>query len=102
MARSGYAVRGRITQQFDFSGTIGKMIAAVLLGVAEMEQETRRERQTAGIQVAKAKGVYKGRKPGTLKAKPERAKKLRDDGLTLREIGAAMKLSHSTVLRYLA
>ena len=28
------------TQQIDFNGTIGKMIAAVLFGVAEMEQET--------------------------------------------------------------
>ena len=34
-----------VTQQIDLSGTVGKMIAAVLLGVAEMEQETRRERE---------------------------------------------------------
>ena len=33
-----------VTQQIDFNGTVGKMLAAVLLGVAEMEQETRRER----------------------------------------------------------
>ena len=30
------------TQQIDFNGSLGKMLAAVLLGVAEMEQETRR------------------------------------------------------------
>jgi DNA invertase Pin-like site-specific DNA recombinase len=41
-----------VTQQIDFSGTVGKMIAAVLLAVAQMEQETRRERQAAGIAVA--------------------------------------------------
>ncbi len=34
-----------VTQQIDFNGATGKMLAAVLLGVAEMEQETRRERQ---------------------------------------------------------
>jgi DNA invertase Pin-like site-specific DNA recombinase len=31
--------------------------------VAEMEPKFIRERQQAGIEVAKAKGVYKGRKP---------------------------------------
>ena len=28
-----------VTQQIDFNGATGKMLAAVLLGVAEMEQE---------------------------------------------------------------
>jgi DNA invertase Pin-like site-specific DNA recombinase len=59
-----------VTQQIDFNGTVGKIIAAVLFGVAEMEQETRRERQAAGIAVAKQEGKYKGRKRGTTKAKP--------------------------------
>src|SRR5262249_55050038 len=31
-----------VTQGIDFNGTLGKMLAAVLFGVAEMEQETRR------------------------------------------------------------
>ena len=31
-----------VTQQIDFNGTVGKMIASVLFAVAEMEQETRR------------------------------------------------------------
>ena len=34
-----------VSQQFDFSGTVGKMIAGLLFGISEMEQETRRERQ---------------------------------------------------------
>src|SRR5580704_7470460 len=51
-----------VTQQIDFNGTVGKMLAAVLLGIAEMEQETRRERQRAGIDVAKQQGVYRGRR----------------------------------------
>src|SRR5262249_35559687 len=38
-----------VTQQIDFNGTVGKLLAAVLLGIAQMEQETRRERQMAGI-----------------------------------------------------
>ena len=52
-----------VTQQLDFAGPAGKMIASVLFAVAEMEQQTRRERQAAGIAVAKRNGVYQGRKP---------------------------------------
>lgn len=90
-----------VTQQIDFSGAVGRMIAAVLFGVAEMEQETRRERQAAGIAVAKKRGKYKGRKVGTTKAKPERARRLRDGGLTIKEISNALAVDASTVCRYL-
>jgi DNA invertase Pin-like site-specific DNA recombinase len=89
-----------VTQQIDFNGTIGKMLAAVLLGIAEMEQETRRERQAAGIAVAKKEGKYHGRQPGTTKVKPERALKLREKGLSVEEIAASLKVSRNTVFRY--
>ena len=90
-----------VTQQIDFNGTVGKMIASVLLGVAEMEQETRRERQQAGIEVAKKKGKYHGRKKGTTKAKPERAIALKEKGLTAPEIAKALGVTRNTVFRYL-
>jgi DNA invertase Pin-like site-specific DNA recombinase len=90
-----------VTQQIDFNGTVGKMIAAVLLGVAEMEQENRRERQAAGIARAKKKGVYKGRKAGKPKADPKRARELRDKGLTPDEICRSLGVSRNTFFRYL-
>lgn len=91
-----------VTQQIDFSGTVGRILAAVLMGVAEMEQETRRERQAAGIAAAKKRGVYTGRKRGTTKANPERARELRDKGLTVPEIMTALGVkSRATVHRYL-
>ncbi len=90
-----------VTQQLDFMGTTGKLIASVLFAVAEMEQETRRERQRAGIEAAKERGEYKGRKPGTTKAKPERAVKLREKGLSMEEIATALSVSRMTVHRYL-
>ena len=90
-----------VTQQIDFNGTIGKMIAAVLFGVAEMEQQNRRERQAAGIAVAKEKGVYRGRANGTTKATPGRAVELREKGLTDGEIATALGISRRTVQRYL-
>ena len=90
-----------VTQQIDLSGTVGRMIAAVLLAVAEMEQETRRERQAAGIAAAKERGIYVGRKAGTTKGKPDRAKKLAERGLTHKEIAMALGVSRRTVIRYL-
>ena len=91
-----------VTQGFDFQNTIGKLIAALLFGVAEMEQETRRERQTAGIAVAKSNGTYKGRKAGSTKAKPNRAKQLRAGGLTIAEVATSLGVSRRTVSRYIA
>ena len=75
-----------VAQQIDFNGTMGKMLAAVLPGVAEMEQETHKERQRAGIDVAKKRGKYRGRRPGTTKAKLARAAKHREKGLTAEEM----------------
>jgi DNA invertase Pin-like site-specific DNA recombinase len=44
---------------------ISKMIISVLGVVAEMERNLIKERQLEGIAIAKANGVYKGRKTGT-------------------------------------
>ena len=91
-----------VTQQIDLSGAVGRMVASVLFGLAEIELEYRRERQTAGIAVAKDRGVYCGRKKGTTKAKPTRARELRDQGLTVLEIANALAVSDRTVFRYLS
>lgn len=92
-----------VTQQLDFNGAAGKLIAAVLFAIAEMEQETRRERQAAGIAAAKEKGIYTGRKKGATKkgVDTDRAVVLRGQGLTQEEIASAMGVSVSSVRRYL-
>lgn len=90
-----------VTQQLDFSGTVGRLVASVLFAVAEMEQETRRERQAVGIAVAKREGKYKGRKPGTTKASVREAAELREKGLSLEQIGRALGVSKMAVSRYL-
>ena len=91
-----------VTQQIDLSGTVGRMVASVMFGLAEIELEYRRERQTAGIALAKRKGVYKGRRRGTTKAQPARARELLAHGLTVSEIANALAISKRTVFRYLS
>ena len=90
-----------ITQQIDLSGPVGRMVASVMFGLAEIELEYRRERQQAGIAVAKNRGVYRGRHKGTTKSKLARAGQLRKQGLTVPEIENALAVSERTVFRYL-
>lgn len=91
-----------VTQQIDLNGVLGQLVAAVLFAFAEIELDTSKERQAVGIAEAKLHGKYTGRKAGTTKAKPDRARELHKQGLSAREIGAALNVSEWTVRRYLA
>lgn len=90
-----------VTQQLEFNGAVGRTLAALLMGLSEIEWEYRKERQQAGIAVAKKKNIYKGRKAGTTKGKPDRAKELKAKGLNAAEIATALGVSERTVFRYL-
>lgn len=91
-----------VTQQLDFAGPAGKMIAAVLFAIAEMEQQNRRERQAVGIAIARKEGKYRGRVPGSTQADPARARELQRQGLTGDEIASALGVTRRTVCRYLS
>jgi DNA invertase Pin-like site-specific DNA recombinase len=90
-----------ITQQIDLSGPVGHLIASLLFGIAEIELQHAKERQAAGIAVAKQRGVYIGRQRGTTKAAPARARALRKQGLTVLEIANALGVKERTVYYYL-
>ena len=90
-----------VTQRIELNGAVGRMIAAVMLGLAEIELEFRAERQAAGIKAAKRKGTYIGRQMGTTKATPTRAIELRKKGLNDSEIATSLGVSRRTVQRYL-
>jgi DNA invertase Pin-like site-specific DNA recombinase len=53
-----------VSQQLDFNGATGQLIASVLFAVAQMERETLRENTKRGIAAAKARGVKLGKRPG--------------------------------------
>ncbi|MDH3603913.1 MAG: recombinase family protein [Candidatus Tectomicrobia bacterium] len=90
-----------VTEQLDLGGTVGRIVASILFGMAEIQLTQIRERQAAGIALAKQRGVYKGRKKGTTKARPQRARELCEQGLTHKEIATAMQVSERTVRYYL-
>ncbi len=85
-------------QPIDTSTAAGKAFLDMLGVFAEFETNLRRERQMEGIAKAKARGVYKGRKPSVDAAK---ARRLKGEGLRPTEIAAALKVSRSTVWRVL-
>ena len=85
-------------QTIDTSTAAGKAFLDMLGVFAEFETNLRRERQMEGIAKAKARGVYKGRKPSVDAAKVRR---LQSEGRRPTEIAAEMGISRSTVWRVL-
>ncbi len=85
---------------FPPEGTDGasKLYLSILGAVAEFERSIIKQRQREGIDKAKAKGVYKGRKPTINK---DRILALRDQGHSTYKIAEEMGISRMTVHRTL-
>ena len=63
---SGASRDGILEPEVTTAGDMGRMVITVLGMVADMELKFIRDRQRAGINAAKGKGIYKGRQ----KSKP--------------------------------
>ena len=50
-------------ENIDTSTATGKLLLTVIAAINQFERENLRERQLEGINIAKKKGLYKGRKP---------------------------------------
>ena len=85
-------------QPIDTSTTTGKAFLDMLGVFAEFETSLKRERQMEGIAKAKAKGVYKGRKPSV---DPARVHELHAKGMHTVAISRDLNVSRSTVWRVL-
>jgi DNA invertase Pin-like site-specific DNA recombinase len=89
----------RATEQpIDTSTAAGKCFLDMLGVFAEFETNLRKERQLEGIANAKARGVYKGRKPSIDTAK---IKKMRADGVGASAIAKSLKIGRASVYRAL-
>ena len=77
----------------------GRLLLAVLGGLAEFERELIRARCGEGRKVAVANGVKMGRKPKLTPHQVKEALRRRDAGEPLRQIGRSYNVSHSTISR---
>ena len=84
----------------NFSGPLGLALYALVAALAEAEVEALRERTVAGLRNAKATGRRLGRPPMG-EADIGQIAALRAEGLSQREIGKRLGISHSHVCRVL-
>jgi putative DNA-invertase from lambdoid prophage Rac len=92
-----------VTQQFDFSGPIGKAVAALLFALAEAELQNIRDRIKAGIEKARANGKKWGgnRYSSTkrLRGKVQMMKSMYLRGVPVTEIATVCKVHRTYVYR---
>mgnify|MGYP000155970057 FL=1 len=84
--------------EIDTSKPEGRIILTTLSMVAEMELTFIKERQRAGIEAAKAKGVYKGRKRTINR---EAVQRLHRDGVGATEIARRLGIGRASVYKVL-
>lgn len=80
-------------------GDMGRMVITVLGMVADMELKFIRDRQRAGIEAAKDKGVYKGRRKSV---DDDEIRRLAGDGIAKAQIARDLGVSRMTIYRALA
>lgn len=90
-----------IEDGIDTSTPQGRFMFNVMSAMAEMERELIRERTRTGLEAARRKGRVGGRPPKLDDDGRARARKLRDQGMTLDEIAGALKVSRATIIRAL-
>lgn len=80
------------------AGDLGRLVVTVLGMVADMELKFIRDRQRAGIDAAKDRGAYKGRKK---QVDDDEIRRLAKDGLPKAQIARDLGVSRMTVYRAL-
>jgi DNA invertase Pin-like site-specific DNA recombinase len=87
-----------IEQSVDTSGAAGRAFYGMLAVFAAFETDVRRERQLAGIAMARRQGAYKGGKPRLDRL---RVKELSSQGLGPAAIARELGIARSSVYRLL-
>jgi DNA invertase Pin-like site-specific DNA recombinase len=85
----------------DTSTAAGRLTFNIFSSVAQFEREIMLERQREGIAAAKAKGLYKGRKP-TVRNQADEIRRLKAEGMTNGAIARELGVHRSNVGRVLA
>lgn len=96
LTKMGVAFRCLQQSGVDSDSSSGRLMLGILGAVAAFETDLRRERQREGIERAKLKGLYKGRKP-TVDVDAVRA--LKTEGVGPSEIAKRLGISRASVYR---
>lgn len=90
-----------LDQQIDTGSATGKLLFVMLGAIAEFENEIRKDRQVAGVTMARKKGVKFGRKAAMSPGQVEELKRRRESGEKIADLMSHYGLSKATVYRYL-
>jgi len=93
----------KTTEQGDVDMTTptGRFMLAILGAVDEFQREIIVENTYEGLASAKARGRVGGRKPGLDSRRVKAARDMADNGASVAEIAATLKVSRATVYRHL-
>lgn len=90
-----------LTENFDFSSAIGKLVLGVFVLIAEFERDLISARTSAGMQAFKARGGKLGRKPVLDEAGIAKAERLLNEGvLSKAGVGREVGVSPTTINNY--
>lgn len=98
LGNRGVGFKSLAESAIDTTTPAGRLMLAVFGAVAQFERERIKERQREGIEAAKAKGVYKGRKPTVPRA---RVLELKAGGMGPAAIARELGIGESSVFRVL-
>ena len=83
----------------DTSTSTGRLMIAVLGGLADVERDLIRTRTAEGRSRAKARGQHMGRPPALTPQQQAEARKRRAEGATLRELAQSYNVGRATISR---
>lgn len=93
-----------VDKKIDTTDAYGRMFMTIVGAVAEFEREMIHNRVMQGVANAKEKGLYKGRKKGSIKIKGSELKRFIQDyqaGLTKTRLSEIYKVPRSTVYNWI-
>jgi DNA invertase Pin-like site-specific DNA recombinase len=83
----------------DTTTSVGRLIIAIMAGIAQFERELIRQRCDEGLERARAKGIKFGRKPILSQFQIKEAKRRLEAGESQSEVGRLFGVSHQTIGR---